>query len=189
MKKKDQAVEEAVEEVVETEATDQVETEVADDIEIVEEASEAQKLAELLAKKEVEAKENHLKWQRSLAEFDNFRKRTIKEKSNMYDRGKSEVVEKLLPILDNFERALSHIEDEKNAEGIEMIYKQYLSVLDDLGVEEIDAVGKEFDPNLHNAVMHEENDEYGENVVIEVLQKGFIYKEKVLRHSLVRVAN
>lgn len=189
MKKKDQEVEEIVEDVVEAETAEEVETEVAEEVELVEDDSEAKKLAELLAKKEVEAKENHLKWQRSLAEFDNFRKRTIKEKSSMYENGKFEVVEKLLPVIDNFERAMSHMEDEKHLEGVEMIYKQFVSILDDLGVEEIEAVGNEFDPNLHNAVMHEENDEYGENEVIEVLQKGFIYKEKVLRHSLVRVAN
>jgi len=143
--------------------------------------------------KEAEAKENFNKWQRTLAEFDNFRKRTVKEKSMMYENGAKDVVEKLLPVLDNFERALNHMsEEEKNsavAQGILMIYKQLLNTFNDLGIVEIDATGKEFDPNLHHAVSHEENDAYGENEVVEVLQKGFIYKERVIRHSMVRVAN
>ncbi|MDA3844961.1 MAG: nucleotide exchange factor GrpE [Vallitaleaceae bacterium] len=143
--------------------------------------------------KELEAKENFDKWKRTLAEFDNFRKRTIKEKSIMYENGTKDVVEKLLPVLDNFERALSHISEEEKdsavAKGITMIYKQLLNTFNELGIVEIDATGKEFDPNLHHAVSHEESDEYGENEVVEVLQKGFIYKERVIRHSMVRVAN
>jgi len=131
--------------------------------------------------------------QRTMAEFDNFRKRTIKEKAAMYENGAKEILEKIIPVIDNFERALSSVtEEEKESpftKGIEMIYKQLMSTLKDIGVEEIEAIGNEFDPNLHHAVSHEENEEYGENEVIEVLQKGYMYKDKVLRYSMVKVVN
>ena len=133
------------------------------------------------------------KVKRQLAEFENFRNRTEKEKSQMYMVGARDVIEKLLPVVDNFERGLKSIpEDQKDgpvASGMEMIYKQLITVLTDLGVTHIEAVGQEFDPNFHNAVMHAEDEELGENTVSEEFQKGYKYKDAVLRHSMVKVVN
>ena len=130
---------------------------------------------------------------RSMAEFDNFRKRSEKEKATMFDMGARSVAEKLLPVVDNFERAMlatpSEGEGKAFADGIAMIYNQMTKTLEDLGVKPIDCVGKEFDPNLHNAVMHIEDESLGENVVAEELLKGYMYKDSVLRHSMVKVAN
>ena len=130
---------------------------------------------------------------RSMAEFDNFRKRSEKEKATMFDMGARSVAEKLLPIVDNFERAMlaapAESEGKAFAEGIAMIYNQMTKTLEDLGVKPIDCVGKDFDPNLHNAVMHIEDESLGENVVAEELLKGYMYKDSVLRHSMVKVAN
>lgn len=130
---------------------------------------------------------------RTMAEFDNFRKRTEKEKSQMFDMGVKSVVEKLLPIIDNFERGLSAISEEEKegafAKGIEMIYKQLMTALEEIGVKPIDAVGKEFDPNLHNAVMHGEDETLGANIVSDEFQKGYIYHDIVVRHSMVKVVN
>ena len=133
------------------------------------------------------------KVKRQLAEFENFRNRTEKEKSQMYMVGARDVIEKLLPVVDNFERGLKSIpEDQKDgpvASGMEMIYKQLITVLTDLGVTPIEAVGQEFDPNFHKAVMHAEDEELGENTVSEEFQKGYKYKDAVLRHSMVKVVN
>ena len=133
------------------------------------------------------------KVKRQLAEFENFRNRTEKEKSQMYMVGARDVIEKLLPVVDNFGRGLKSIpEDQKDgpvASGMEMIYKQLITVLTDLGVTPIEAVGQEFDPNFHNAVMHAEDEELGENTVSEEFQKGYKYKDAVLRHSMVKVVN
>ena len=133
------------------------------------------------------------KVKRQLAEFENFRNRTEKEKSQMYMVGARDVIEKLLPVVDNFERGLKSIpEDQKDgpvASGMEMIYKQLITVLTDLGVTPIEAVGQEIDPNFHNAVMHAEDEELGENTVSEEFQKGYKYKDAVLRHSMVKVVN
>lgn len=130
---------------------------------------------------------------RNMAEFDNFRKRTEKEKSSMYVIGAKDIIEKILPVLDNFERGLAAVpEDEKGssfAEGIEKIYKQFVKTLEDAGVETIEAVGQQFDPNLHNAVMHVEDEKYGENEIAMELQKGYKYRGSVVRHSMVQVAN
>ncbi len=130
---------------------------------------------------------------RQLAEFENFRNRTEKEKSQMYTIGAKDVIEKILPVVDNFERGIKSIPEEEReapvASGMEMIYKQLMTVLTDLGVTPIEAVGQEFDPNLHNAVMHVENEELGDNIVAEEFQKGYQYKDAVLRHSMVSVAN
>ena len=130
---------------------------------------------------------------RQMAEFDNFRKRTEKEKASMYQIGAREVIEKILPVVDNFERGLATVpeEDATNpyAEGLEKIYKQLMAVLDELGVKAIEAVGQEFNPDFHNAVMHVEDEDAGENVVVEEFQKGYLYKEQVVRHSMVKVAN
>lgn len=130
---------------------------------------------------------------RQMAEFDNFRKRTEKEKSHMYEVGAKDVIEKILPVVDNFERGLASVpEDQKSdpvIDGMDKIYRQLMAVLTDLGVMPIEAVGKEFDPNFHNAVMHVEDEELGENVVAEEFQKGYLYKDTVIRHSMVKVAN
>ena len=133
------------------------------------------------------------KLKRSMAEFDNYRKRTDKEKSAMYEIGAKDVIEKILPIVDNFERGLNSIPEDATgsafADGMEKIYKQFVKTLDDMGVKPIEAVGKPFDPNFHNAVMHVEDENLGENVVAVELQKGYTYKDSIVRHSMVQVAN
>lgn len=129
---------------------------------------------------------------RQMAEFDNFRKRTEKEKASMYMIGAKEIVEKILPVVDNFERGLAtveHPEEDPFADGMNKVYKQLTKTLEDLGVTVIEAVGQEFDPNIHNAVMHVEDEEAGENIVVEEFQKGYKYKDFVVRHSMVKVAN
>lgn len=130
---------------------------------------------------------------RNLAEFENFRKRTEKEKSTMFDMGAKSVVEKLLPIIDNFERGFAGLSEEQMSDpfvsGMDMVYKQLVKALADMGVEPIEAVGKPFDPNLHNAVMHVEDENLGENTVAQELQKGYLYHGSVVRHSMVQVAN
>ena len=122
-----------------------------------------------------------------MAEFDNFRKRSEKEKSQMYEIGAKDIIEKILPVVDNFERGLDSIPEEEKgspfAEGMEKIYKQLMTTLDSLGVKPIKAVGQEFNPDFHNAVMHVEDEEFGENVVAEEFQKGYMYRESVVRHS------
>lgn len=130
---------------------------------------------------------------RQMAEFENFRKRTEKEKSQMFEVGVRTMVEKILPVVDNFERGLAQVpEDKKNdsfVEGMNMIYKQMMTAFDEIGVKPIEAVGKEFDPNLHNAVMHVDDDTLPENSIVEEFQKGYIYHDQVVRHSMVKVAN
>ena len=130
---------------------------------------------------------------RSMAEFDNFRKRSEKEKATMFDMGARSIAEKILPVVDNFERAMVAAPKEGDgkafADGITMIYNQLKKTLEDLGVKPIDCVGQAFDPNFHNAVMHIEDESLGENVVAEELLKGYMYKDSVLRHSMVKVAN
>ena len=130
---------------------------------------------------------------RNMAEFDNFRKRTEKEKSSMYVIGAKDIIEKILPVVDNFERGLAAVpEEEKDspfADGMTKIYKQMMTVFEEMGVKAIDAVGEEFNPDYHNAVMHVEDEEAGENVVVEEFQKGYLYKDHVVRHSMVKVAN
>ena len=127
---------------------------------------------------------------RTMAEFDNFRKRTEKEKSSMYVIGAKDIIEKILPVVDNFERGLAQApEDDPFAEGMQKIYKQFTTTMEGMGVEPIEAVGKEFNPDFHNAVMHVEDESVGENIVVEELQKGYTYKGFVVRHSMVKVAN
>lgn len=130
---------------------------------------------------------------RQMAEFENFRKRTDKEKAAMFETGAKSVIEKILPVVDNFERGLAAVpEDEKGSafvEGMNKVYKQLLTELDNMGVKPIEAVGQEFDPNYHNAVMHIEDENYGENIVAEEFQKGYTYHDVVVRHSMVKVAN
>ena len=127
---------------------------------------------------------------RQMAEFENFRKRSDKEKTQMYDMGAKSILEKILPVVDNFERGLDAATDgDSFADGMKMIYKQLMTSLEEAGVKEIEAEGEEFNPDYHNAVMHVEDEELGENVVVEVLQKGYMYNDTVLRHAMVKVAN
>ena len=130
---------------------------------------------------------------RQMAEFENFRKRTEKEKSSMYEMGARDIIERILPVIDNFERGLAVIPEDKKedpiAEGMEKIYRQIQKVFEEAGVKPIEAAGKEFDPNFHNAVMHVEDESLGENIVAEELQKGYMYRDSVVRHSMVKVAN
>ena len=145
------------------------------------------------AQAEIEALNDRLK--RTLAEFENFRKRSEREKAQMFDLGAKSVLEKFLPVIDNFERSVAQVPESEDsgikayAEGMDMIYRQLLKNLKEAGVEAIDAKGKPFDPAYHNAVMHEDNEALGENVVSEELQEGYLYKDSVLRHSMVKVAN
>ena len=139
------------------------------------------------------AKDNEDKYKRLLAEFENARQRNEKESKKMYDIGAKEILEKLLPVVDNFERALASIPEEDKErsfeQGIDMIYKQLMTSLEDVGVAAMNAEGKEFNPDLHNAVIHVEDENFGENIVAEEMQKGYMYKDQVLRHSMVKVAN
>lgn len=143
-------------------------------------------------KKDIQIEELNDKVIRQMAEFDNFRKRTEKEKSQMFDSGASTMIEKLLPVVDDFERGIAAMSDDDKetsfAQGMEMIYKKMMGILEGAGVTAIEAVGKEFDPNFHNAVMQTASEEYDSGVITQELQKGYMYKEKVIRHSMVIVA-
>ena len=144
-------------------------------------------------KKDEQIEELNDRLRRTMAEFDNFRKRTEKEKSAMYEIGAKGIVERILPVIDNFERGLSAPPADESAkafvDGMDMIYKQLLKTLEESGVKAIEAVGQEFDPNFHNAVMHVEDESVGENVIVEEFQKGYLYRDSVVRHSMVKVAN
>ena len=182
----EETADEAVEETVEAEETDENE-------ETTEKKGFFGKKKDKKDKKDLKIEELEDKVKRQLAEFENFRNRTEKEKSRMYEFGARDVIEKMLPVVDNFERGLAAIpEAEKDgpvASGMEMIYKQMMTTLEGLGVTPIDALNKPFDPNFHNAVMHVEDDEIEESTVVEEFQKGYIYKEHVIRYSMVKVAN
>ena len=171
----------AVEETAETEASVETEEEAGEDA--TEESDPKQSRIEEL--------EDKVK--RQLAEFDNFRKRTDKEKETMFEAGAKSVIEKLLPVVDNFERGLASIPEEEqgsaHAEGMMMIYKQLMGELEKLDVKPIEAVGKEFNPELHNAVMQCESDEYESGIVAQELQKGYTYRDSVIRHSMVAVVS
>ena len=144
-------------------------------------------------KKDEQIEDLNDRLRRQMAEFDNFRKRTEKEKSQMYDMGAKTIVEKILPVIDNFERGLAAVPEDNKEDafvvGMDKVYRQMLTVLEEAGVKPIEAVGAEFDPNFHNAVMHVEDETLGENVVAEELQKGYMYRDTVVRHSMVKVAN
>lgn len=186
-----------------TEASQETAEEVPVDMETEEEQEESEKEAKTSEKKSFFKKKKDKKDEkieelqdrlmRNMAEFENFRKRSEKEKSQMFEIGAKDIIEKILPVLDNFERGLGTVsEEEKDSafvQGIEQIYKQFVKALEDAGVKPIEAVGKEFDPNFHNAVMHGEDEELGENVVAEEFLKGYTYRETVVRHSMVKVVN
>ncbi len=217
MENEKNVVEEAIEEaktaaedqeVVETE--EQVESEdVAEEVsseEETEEMVEAEKDADeskgLFKKKKKEKKKDPKdekieeltdRVTRQMAEFDNFRKRTEKEKSMMYEIGAKDIIEKILPVVDNFERGLQAVPEEEKenpfVDGMDKVYKQLMTTLEGIDVKPIEAVGATFDPELHNAVMHIEDEEAGENVIVEEFQKGYTYREQVVRFSMVKVAN
>ena len=142
-------------------------------------------------KKDAQIEELTDKVRRQMAEFENFRKRSEKEKTQMYEVGAKGILEKILPVVDNFERGLKGMEESEDpfAQGMQMIYKQLMTSLEEAGVKAIEAVGQEFNPDFHNAVMHVEDDEFGENEIVEEFQKGYMYHDSVLRHSMVKVAN
>lgn len=144
-------------------------------------------------KKDEKIEELTDKLTRQMAEFDNFRKRTEKEKSQMYEVGAKDIIEKLLPVVDNFERGLAAVAEEDKEhpfmQGMDKVYKQLMTTLDEIGVKPIEAVGQEFNPDFHNAVMHVEDENFGENMVAEEFQKGYTYRDSVVRHSMVKVAN
>ena len=181
----EQAQEEAKDvntEAAEETASEQVTEEAPEAEEVSKEAELEQKVADMTDR-----------LQRNMAEFDNFRKRTEKEKAARFEMGERNVIEKMLPVLDNFERGLATVPEEQRkdpfVDGRDKIYKQMVSVLEEMGVAPIEAVGKEFNPDFHNAVMHVEDDTIDENIVVEEFQKGYTYKGSVVRYSMVKVAN
>ena len=205
-----EAVEEAkknAQEAEETEAgteemaEEETEEKEAEETEVKTEESEEDKKSEkkLFGKKNKKDKKDEKieeltdRLTRQMAEFDNFRKRTDKEKSQMYEVGAKDIIEKILPVVDNFERGLDAVKEEEKddpfVQGMEKVYKHLMTTLEEIEVKPIEAVGKEFDPNLHNAVMHVEDENLGENVVAVELQKGYTYKDSIVRHSMVQVAN
>ena len=203
-KKNEEVVKEAVEE-----AKKAVEKEVTEDDadtakEVKEECSEAEKECSKNAecddskapkkdKKDEQIADLTDKLTRQMAEFDNYRKRTEKEKSARYEIGAKDVIEKILPIVDNFERGFATVAEEEKenpfVQGMDKVYKQLMTMLEGLGVKPIEALGQEFNPDLHHAVMHVEDEEAGENVIVEEFQKGYMYRDSVVRYSMVKVAN
>ena len=188
----EETVEETVEEVVE-EATEEAVEE-----ETTEEATEEKKKKFFERKPKVDPRDEKIaeltdRVTRQMAEFDNFRKRTEREKAAMYEIGAKAIVEKLLPVVDNFERGFSTVSEEDKddafVKGMEMVYKQMMTMLESVDVKPIEAVGKEFNPDLHNAVMHVEDETVGENIVVDEFQKGYTYRDSVVRNSMVKVAN
>lgn len=177
----------------ETETAEAAETEAEEAQESEEDSKKKKRKEKKKDKKDVQIEELTDRVKRQMAEFDNFRKRTEKEKSQMFETGAKSIIEKILPVVDNFERGLAAIPEEEKgsafAEGMEKIYKQLMTTLEEIGVTAIEAAGAEFDPNLHNAVMHVEDEELGENIVAEEFQKGYKYHDSVVRHSMVKVAN
>ncbi len=201
-------MEEAAEEVTDnktetgqnTETDQNVEDAAAESVkEEKEETAQEEKKDKKFWKKEKKDKNAELveeltdKVKRQMAEFENFRKRSEKEKAGMFEMGAKSVIEQILPVIDNFERGLAAVPEEAKAdpfvEGMEKIYRQFMDTMDKLNVKPIEAVGTEFNPDFHNAVMHVEDEEAGENVVVEEFQKGYLYKDQVVRHSMVKVAN
>lgn len=196
----EEVTEEATEALDAEEATEDVSQETdSEEPEELEEGSESEDSQEKgkLFKKKKDKKDEKIeelndKVMRQMAEFENFRKRTEKEKTQMFEVGAKSIIEKILPVVDNFERGLAGV-DENNedpfAQGMQMVYKQLMTSLEEAGVTPIEAVGQEFNPDFHNAVMHVEDDNFGENEVVEELQRGYQYRDTVVRHSMVKVAN
>ncbi len=202
--KNQEVVEETVEETIaenadaETEETENANAASGEVEETAEGAGEPTKEKSKLFKKKKDPKDEKIeelsdKLLRQMAEFDNFRKRTEKEKSAMYEIGAKDIIEKLLPVVDNFERGFTTVAEEDKEDafvtGMEMVYKQLMTMLESVGVKPIEAVGQEFNPDLHNAVMHVEDETVGENIIVEEFQKGYTYRDSVVRYSMVKVAN
>ena len=193
------STEEAVKEAVENAEEMKEEATAAENTEESAEAKDSDKESKKGFKKKEKKKDKrdeqieqlNDKVMRQMAEFENFRRRTEQEKSQMFNMGAKNVIEKILPVVDNFERGLATVEEGADpfADGMLMIYKQLLTTLDEAGVKPIEAVGQEFNPDFHNAVMHVEDEEVGENIVVEEFQKGYMYNDTVVRHSMVKVAN
>lgn len=184
---------EEINDTAEEETVEEAEEAVAEEPETEKEKGSFFKKKEKKDKKDEKIEELTDRVRRQMAEFDNFRKRTEKEKTQMFETGAKSIVEKILPVVDNFERGLAAVTEEEKGtpfvEGMEKIYKQMMTVLEEAGVKPIEAVGQEFDPNLHNAVMYVEDEEFGENIIAEEFQKGYTYRDSVVRHSMVKVAN
>ena len=192
-KTQEEMVKEAVEEAKKTAEVNVEETTENVDVEKEEPVKKSTNRKNKKDKKDEKIEELTDKLTRQMAEFDNFRKRTEKEKSAMYEIGAKDIIEKMLPIVDNFERAFQTVAEEDKEDafvtGMEMIYKQIITTLESVGVKPIDAVGQEFNPDLHNAVMHVEDEEVGDNIIVEEFQKGYTYRDSVVRYSMVKVAN
>lgn len=201
-KKNEEAVKEAVEEAKKAAEAKVPETEAGAVEEVKEECSEAEcsekadcddSKAPKKDKKDEQIADLTDKLTRQMAEFDNYRKRTEKEKSTMYEIGAKDVIEKILPVVDNFERGFVTVSEEEKenpfVQGMDKVYKQLMTMLEGLGVKPIEALGQEFNPDLHHAVMHVEDEEAGENVIVEEFQKGYMYRDSVVRYSMVKVAN
>ena len=184
---------EEINDTAEEETVEEAEEAVAEEPETEKEKGSFFKKKEKKDKKDEKIEELTDRVRRQMAEFDNFRKRTEKEKTQMFETGAKSIVEKILPVVDNFERGLAAVTEEEKGtpfvEGMEKIYKQMMTVLEEAGVKPIEAVGQEFDPNRHTAVMHVEDEEFGENIIAEEFQKGYTYRDSVVRHSMVKVAN
>lgn len=182
--------EEAGEADTEDSAADQAGSEETTGKKLFKKKNKADKKQDAL-KQKIEELEDRVK--RQMAEFDNFRKRTDKEKTAMYEIGAKSVIEKILPVVDNFERGLASVPEEEKgngfADGMQMIYKQLMTELENIGVKPIEAIGQEFDPDYHNAVMQVESEEYETGIVAQELQKGYTYRDSVIRHSMVAVVS
>lgn len=200
----EEAREKAAQSEQETSEEEEVQTEEAADSAEDQDASEETSQSEeksskgLFGKKKKDKKDEKIeeltdKVARQMAEFDNFRKRTEREKSQMYEVGAKDIIEKILPVVDSFERGFAAAGEDKKedpfVEGMDKVYKQLVTTLEEAGVKAIEAVGQPFDPEFHNAVMHIEDESLGENVVAEEFQKGYMYRDSVVRHSMVKVAN
>ena len=198
VKDQEQEVKETVDETVEN-TTETVETEVTDETdetkEQTETATDDSEGSEEVKKdkKDLLIEELNDKYMRTFAEFDNFRKRTEKEKAAMFEVGAKNIIEKILPIVDNFERGLAVVPEENKEDpfvtGMDKIYKQLITSLEEVGVKPIEALNAEFNPDFHNAVMHIEDENFGGNIIVEEFQKGYMYRDSVVRHSMVKVAN
>ncbi|MCR5584574.1 MAG: nucleotide exchange factor GrpE [Lachnospiraceae bacterium] len=193
--KTDVSVEKAKEEEekVEAEAEEKAEEKVEEEAEESKEEKDKDSKKEKKDKKDLEIESLNDRILRQMAEFDNYRKRTEKEKNAMFDMGAKNIVEKILPVIDNFERGFDGLSEEEKAApfaaGMEKVYKQMMTGLQEAGLKEIEALNCEFNPDLHNAVMHVEDENVGENTIVEVFQKGYYYKDTIVRHSMVKVAN
>ena len=201
-KKNEEVVKEAVEEAKKAAEAEATETEASAAEEVKEECSAAEcsekadcddSKTPQKDKKDEQIADLTDKLTRQMAEFDNYRKRTEKEKSAMYESGAKDVIEKSLPVVDNFERGFVTVSEEEKenpfVQGMDKVYKQLMTMLEGLDVKPIEALGQEFNPDLHHAVMHVEDEEAGENVIVEEFQKGYMYRDSVVRYSMVKVAN